>query len=982
MAESLTVTLDKIRYHDRGFLIALGRTSNGLGATIKGRMMTPQIGLVYQLEGHWLDHPRFGRQFDFANYTATLPVSPLAVRSYLAENAPNIGPVLSGRLVAIYGEDALKVLKETPERASHEITGLSLDRALEAAAVLRAHEKDEALHMSLRDIFLNIPLSKRIMGHILDAWKHEAPAVIRDNPFRLCLEIEGIGWPTADLVATRLGFPPEHPTRIRTGLVHCLGLAAFSEGHTYMPIGLLTSKAKDLLSVSTALLEDTIDFMVKDGELVADTKYIYTPPLYAAETNTAANLAALARNKSPVPIEPLAVILPDWLTAGQKAAILRTLDGGVSVITGPPGCLAGDSVIEVSRCRKSFRTSIRQLVYMFNGGRASGKTWDLNVPTYVRARDRDGYIRLSKLETALVSGKQLTYEVTTESGRKVRATAKHPFLTPTGWKPLHDLTTSDSVYVDAGIQKPGKQKKLQYKEIHLPQHPFHKRRGMVLEHRIVAEAELSGFSIGQFILAVRAGRHENLKFLDPKIWSVHHEDHDTSNNDPLNLSILRHGEHNEKHGIEHAWKNVTAQTVPSKIVSICEHKEEETFDLSLTDEPHNFLANGIVVHNTGKTTVVKEVLAALPITKRVALCAPTGRAARRLMDQTGRRASTIHMLLGPTPNMDGSGFRFEYTSTNPLPYDVVIVDETSMVDIQLASSLLEAIPSTAHLILVGDVNQLPSVGPGSFMKDVIESGVASVSSLTEIKRQGAGLIVRNCSLMLDGYDLDLVAQPDEARDLLFVDCEKAESIKDTIVELVANQQALLALSGLSFELSDVQVIAPMREKTDLSCKTLNAEMQDVLIGDELEPGGYQFKVNDKVVQLRNDYGRQLVNGDIGYVAEVDTVKKQYTVFFDAYEGDAAQKVIPAFDNELALAWAVTVHKYQGSESPVVIIPIHRAFSPLLMQLPLLYTAISRASKLCVLVGHREEILRIVNRNAPRLRWSRLKQRLAALKEPS
>jgi len=368
---------------------------------------------------------------------------------------------------------------------------------------------------------------------------------------------------------------------------------------------------------------------------------------------------------------------------------------------------------------------------------------------------------------------------------------------------------------------------------------------------------------------------------------------------------------------------------------------------------------------TGKTFTIKRIISSFP-KARIALAAPTGKAAKRIFEQSGMEAKTIHKLL--EPQKSGDKFIFGRGAGNPVPADLVVLDEVSMVDVPLMARLLEALAPGTRLILVGDTYQLPPVGAGNVLKDAISSGVIPTTELTIIKRQDEGLIIRNCHRIKNGEDIEVGNS--SAKDFFFLQRESEDEIRETILDLVSRR---LPDSYKADPLRDVQVLSPLREKTGLSCKALNAEFQK-----RLNPNppveGCRFRSGDKVIQNRNNYEKDVINGDIGYVREIDPRSRAITV---AFENPERVVELPLYDNDLELAYAVTVHKFQGSETPIVVIPIHQAFGPFLMQRNLLYTAVSRARKVTVLVGQRGEVPRIIGRNQQQKRFTRLKEFLRA-----
>jgi len=368
----------------------------------------------------------------------------------------------------------------------------------------------------------------------------------------------------------------------------------------------------------------------------------------------------------------------------------------------------------------------------------------------------------------------------------------------------------------------------------------------------------------------------------------------------------------------------------------------------------------------GKTFVIVRLVSMYKKAKlRVALCAPTGKAARRMMDQleagglSGVHASTIHSLLGPH-EQDGR-FVFEHDETFPLNTDVVVVDETSMVDISLMADLLRAVAPGTRLVLVGDTNQLPSVGPGRVLGDLIDSGVVPSFELTKIKRQDPGRIVTNCHLMKEGRDCVFENLSDD--DMHFLERNDPQDVKETVCDLVERR---LPAQGFD-RMRDIQVMSPLREKTELSCKAFNELLQQGLNPSPPEPK-CRFKTGDKVIQTRNaEIDEQaVVNGDIGYVGQI--TKKHIEV---AFENPARLVKIPRRGNDLQLAYALTIHKMQGSEVRAVVMPVHRCFGSRMMQRNLVYTAISRARELCILVGQRLALSAAIRRNRHEKRMSRL-----------
>jgi exodeoxyribonuclease V alpha subunit len=370
----------------------------------------------------------------------------------------------------------------------------------------------------------------------------------------------------------------------------------------------------------------------------------------------------------------------------------------------------------------------------------------------------------------------------------------------------------------------------------------------------------------------------------------------------------------------------------------------------------------------GKTTIVKAIvhLAGL-VHRRVALGAPTGRAAKRLGEATAMEAMTIHRLLEYQPHAGG----FQRDRENPLDADLVIVDEASMIDAQLFSSLIAAVRPGAQLILVGDVDQLPSVGAGSVLSDVIASEAATVIRLTEIFRQAAASkIVVSAHAINHGEVPALDAPGPATSDFYFIARDDPEAARATIIELVAER-----IPGrFGFEpITEIQVLSPMH-RGELGTALLNRALQDRLNpgtgGAELARGERVFRRGDKVMQLRNDYDRSVFNGDIGVIAAVDRDEGAVHVEFDGR--------VVVYDrselDQLTHAYAVSVHKSQGSEYPAVVIPLVTQHY-MMLQRSLLYTAVTRGKKLVVIVGSKRAVALAVRNADARRRYTWLAERV-------
>lgn len=369
----------------------------------------------------------------------------------------------------------------------------------------------------------------------------------------------------------------------------------------------------------------------------------------------------------------------------------------------------------------------------------------------------------------------------------------------------------------------------------------------------------------------------------------------------------------------------------------------------------------------GKTTIIRAILAILRA-KGVTplLAAPTGRAAKRLAETAGLEAKTIHRLL----EYDPKGGGFLKCKELPLECDLLVLDETSMIDVPLMASVLKALPDTAALLIVGDVDQLPSVGPGQVLADLIGCGRLPVARLTEIFRQAsASLIIVNAHRVNAGTMPDLAA-PDGDSDFYFVEAADAEEGATKIVKAVAER--IPARFGLD-PIRDVQVLCPMNRGA-AGARALNLALQTALNAASgaaaVERFGFTYRIGDKVMQVENNYDREVFNGDIGFITGVDHDEGEVTVDIDG------RPVIYPFGelDEVVLAYATTIHKSQGSEYPGVVIPVATQHYAML-QRNLLYTGMTRGKRLVVLVGQRKAIAIAVRGIQERRRWSKLRELL-------
>lgn len=725
------------RNEENGYSVVMVRMGKS-EVTVVGVLPELTPGEQAAFTGEWVEHPQYGRQLKCSACQPMVPTTLLGIERYLGSGLiRGVGPSTAKMIVQHFGEETLTVLSEYPERLQ-ELPKMGKKRWVQIAEAFREQQVARKAMVFLQTYGVPANLAVKISK----LYGERTPDVIRQNPYRLCTDIEGVGFKTADRIGMALGVAPDGEARIQAAMDYVLKDAAAAMGHVYLPRAELAKKAAQLLQISEELCQRQIDQMTLKRQLV------------------------LAQEDD----EPQRVYLPVYDSAEREVAT-----------------------------------------------------------------------RLCELMAAL-----------------------------------------------APVKSRGAQKQIDR---------FEKRQG--------------------------------IKFSEKQRHAI--------------ISAL------------------------------------ETGVLVITGGP-----------GTGKTTIINCIISLLAQEGEVVLCAPTGRAAKRMTEATGYEAKTIHRLL----EYGGEDGSFARDQNEPVEGDCIIVDETSMVDLMLMRALLRAIEPGTRLLLVGDADQLPSVGAGNVLGDILQSGVVPHVRLTDIFRQSeSSRIVVNAHRINHG---EMPILNGKGTDFFFERKEYFRDAAQSIVQLVTGR--LPKFMGASekeaadYALHSIQVLAPAK-KGECGVTVLNTMLQEALNPPAagkpyLTYGETVFRRGDKVMQTRNDYqiewrketasgwedGMGVFNGDVGFVTDVDTEEHALTVLFDEEREVVYQS---AQLENLDLAYALTVHKSQGSEFPVVVMPVVGG-PPMLLNRNLFYTALTRAKSLVVLVGREQVIQQMVNNNKTLGRYTTLSHRLQTM----
>lgn len=711
--DSVTGTVESIVYRndENGYTVCTVKLPARMRGreefiTVVGNCAAVWEGEELHAEGTWMRHRSHGQQFHARSITCITPTSTEGLRRYLASGMiKGIGPTFAKRIVDKFGEQTLDVIDRESGRL-REVEGIGEGRR-------RIIKESWTEQRGVREIMIFLQshgIGTAKASRIYRQYGADSIALVKRNPYRLCEDVWGIGFKSADAIALSVGIPHDSELRACAGLIHTLRNEADDGGHCFALDADLLLHAQEMLDISVEILAEALTQEYEKGTLVKEDNRVYLRDLYRAETRVAAKLRHLL--DTPRTFKPINT---------DKALVWAEAKMGLQLAT---------------RQREALCNAINSKVSIITGGPGVGKT------TIIRA--------------------------------------------------------------------------------------------------------------------------------------------------------------------------------------------------------------------------LTEIFGARKLEMRLA--APTGRAAKRMSEATGREAQTIHRLLKFNP----SQACFEFNADNHMEGDCFILDETSMIDIRLMDQFLQALPDTVTLILVGDIDQLPSVGPGNVLRDLIAAGAIPYCRLDTIFRQDtSGLIVRNAHHVNHG-------EPFETRggesDFYFVETGEPDKIIERTLELMT--QRIPHKFGLD-PLTEVQVLTPMRRNL-LGTENLNDVIQTALnpSGPTLTRGGSGFRRNDRVMQLRNNYDKEVFNGDIGFIKEVDEEDRALIVLFDGRPVRYAQSEL----DELVLAYACSIHKSQGSEYPAVIVLMHTQHYKLL-QRNLLYTAITRGKRLVIVVGSSRAVGIAIRANQVRERRTTLKERL-------
>jgi exodeoxyribonuclease V alpha subunit len=709
--EQLRGIVDRITFQneENGYTIARLQVEGQRGGepvTIVGETLSMNPGESVVLDGEWTTHKQYGRQFKIENYQTVHPSSVEGMRRYLGSGLiKGVGPVTAKKIVNHFGEESLAVIEKDSDRLA-EVEGLGPHRA---KLIVNAWAAQKEIH----NVMLFLQSHEVGTGFAVKIWKkygQEAVSLIQDNPYRLAVDVWGIGFLTADRIAQKMGIPAHSDRRIQAGLLHVLNEGSDRDGHVFLPEDELIEKCAKALEVPVEAIVPCVAQLASAESIVVNEGRVYLPHLYYAEKGAATRCHQLSQVQrielGDIPREIGAIELRDDVTFAplQKQALEKALSHNLLVLTGGPG--------------------------------------------------------------------------------------------------------------------------------------------------------------------------------------------------------------------------------------------------------------------TGKTTTIKGLIALMEARKkRIALAAPTGRAAKRMSEATGYEAKTIHRLLKYSPKENA----FEKNFENPLEVDALIVDEVSMVDTVLMNSLLRAVPISASVVLVGDTDQLPSVGAGNVLRDVIDSGTVETVALNEIFRQAqTSQIITNAHAINAGQMPDI--QNHRESDFFFLEADDPDLVVETVCGLCASR--LPKTYGLN-AIDDIQVLAPMY-RGETGANNLNRTLQEKLNpnGQVLQRGDAQFRVGDKVMQIRNNYDKDVFNGDMGRILTID--EDMISVNF---QDRPVMYELSELD-ELVLAYAVSVHKSQGAEYKAVVMPLTTQHY-MMLQRNLLYTAITRAKGLVVLVGTKKALSMAVKNNVVSQRHTTLAERIRA-----